>query len=99
MIRLLAANPRTSSAQTALDFAPKALLTSTLCWRTILNKSCGDPLKEQSAPPRERDQVDARENLRLPDQLDTFVDSRTERTIRLKFGRQLICGAVIRIED
>jgi hypothetical protein len=55
--------------------------------------------EEQSTPPRERDQVDARENLRPSEQLDTFVDSRAERTIRLKLCRQSICGAVIRIED
>jgi hypothetical protein len=54
---------------------------------------------EQSTPPRERAQVDARENLRPSEQLDTFVDSRAERTIRLKFCRQSICGVVIRIQD
>jgi hypothetical protein len=55
--------------------------------------------EEQTTPPRERAQVDARENLRPSEQLDTFVDSRAERTIRLKFCRESKCGVVIRIED
>jgi hypothetical protein len=55
--------------------------------------------EEQSTPPRERAQVDTHENLRPSEQLDTFADSRTERTIRLKLCRQSIGDAVIRIED
>src|SRR5580658_6595593 len=55
--------------------------------------------EEPSAPAGERAQVDPLENLRPPEQLDTFVDSRTKRTIGLKVCHQLVCGAVIRIED
>src|SRR5580698_7847232 len=55
--------------------------------------------EERSAPSRQRGQVDSLENLCPAEQLDTFVDPRTKRTVRLKLCRQLVGGAVIRIED